>query len=236
MKIYIALLIAIFSTSIFAYINGTEIGEGYSNDPPHRRSCFTGDCHSGSTSGEATIDGLPEWGYVPGQTYDLTLTVDHSSARRWGFQMIVKDADNNVSGELSSIDAFTVRDGRYLTMTRNGNFRNQTGPVSWNFRWTAPSSDIGPVTFYSALAACNNDGHERDDSEINIERTVSFTNSVDENIEPHSEIDAICDIYDINGKFIARNLINVASSELSTGLYLAYDHSNREIRKFVVVR
>jgi hypothetical protein len=47
---------------------------------------------------------------------------------------------------------------QYIEHTDAGTFPGTQGGASWTFNWVAPSSDVGPVTFYAAGNQANNDG------------------------------------------------------------------------------
>jgi hypothetical protein len=44
-----------------------------------------------------------------------------------------------------------------------GTFQGQAAGASWTFNWVAPSTDVGPVTFYAAGNQANNNGNETGD-------------------------------------------------------------------------
>ncbi len=125
---------------------------------------YTYELNSGS--GKIQITGLPA-NYVLGQTYPVTVTVTHPTARRWGFELTAIDA-NGVS---STIGGFNLTDSTntdrrsttisgqsrtYVHHTGSGTFPGQAGSASWSFTWTAPASNVGVITFYAAGNAANN--------------------------------------------------------------------------------
>jgi uncharacterized repeat protein (TIGR01451 family) len=111
--------------------------------------------------------------YVPGQTYQITVT--HANADptrlRWGFQLTALDDANTKAGNLQSADVRTqVLDNQgpggsrqYIEHTSSGTFINQQGGASWTFNWTAPQTNVGPVTFYVAGNQANNDANTSGD-------------------------------------------------------------------------
>src|SRR4029079_17212748 len=52
---------------------------------------------------------------------------------------------------------------QYIEHTAAGTFVGQQNSASWTFNWTAPPTDIGPVTFYAAGNQANNDGNTSGD-------------------------------------------------------------------------
>jgi len=112
--------------------------------------------------------------YVPGHTYPVTVT--HTNADptrlRWGFELTVLDnASDEKAGELQGIDGTTQvlnnagpgSARQYIEHTAVGTFVGQQNGASWTFNWTAPSTDVGPVTFYAAGNQANNDGNTSGD-------------------------------------------------------------------------
>jgi hypothetical protein len=82
--------------------------------------------------------------YKPNHTYNLTFAL--SLLNNKGFQVVALDANNKQAGTLSagSSTLITTQAGKqYLNHSDNFN-------SSWTFKWKAPSSDIGDVTFYVA--------------------------------------------------------------------------------------
>src|SRR5438876_1310208 len=71
------------------------------------QTCATAGCHTGNpvnaTGGSLTISGLPAGiGWTPGQTYPLTITIQRTGAKVFGFQLsTVADATNQQAGALT---------------------------------------------------------------------------------------------------------------------------------------
>jgi len=57
----------------------------------------------------------------------------------------------NNSGQAARVSTFEH--------TASGTFIGQQNGANWNFNWTAPATDVGPVTFYTAGNQANNDGN-----------------------------------------------------------------------------
>jgi hypothetical protein len=51
----------------------------------------------------------------------------------------------------------------YVEQSASGNFGGQTLGATWSFNWTAPATDVGPVTFYAAGLQGDNSGDESGD-------------------------------------------------------------------------
>ena len=132
------------------------------------------ECHVPPDAGTGRISITAPQTYVPGQTYAITVT--HTNADptrlRWGFELTVLDnAGDEKAGNLQNTDGLTQvlnnagpnSARQYIEHTASGTFIGQQHGASWTFNWTAPSIDVGPVTFYAAGNQANNDGNTSGD-------------------------------------------------------------------------
>ena len=179
-KILVLALFAVFTAALLLTDNAANPhARAYSAGPPAGYSHAPGeldcsDCHTtpAQSSGTLTL-GVPDK-YTPGQTYDIT--VAHTSADatrvRWGFQMTALDSADQKAGAFVPADdltrvingegPFPVRE--YVEHTSKGTFPGQQNGANWSFRWTAPTEDVGPVTFYLAGNQANGDGNSSGDN------------------------------------------------------------------------
>jgi hypothetical protein len=162
MRIKVVCLTAFVIGALFVFGNDDRIVErtsAFSEGPP---AGFTGapgeqtctSCHSGTaTGGEFAI--VPPRKYFPGRTYQVAVqhTNPDITRDRWGFQLTAL-ADTTMAGSFATTDLFTQIVGGvqrdYIEHTGAGTFSGTTGGVSWSFNWTAPATELGPVTFYAA--------------------------------------------------------------------------------------
>ena len=82
--------------------------------------------------------------YKPNHTYNLTFGLSVLSGK--GFQVVALDTNKKQAGTLTAgkTTMVTIQGGKqYLNHTDNFN-------SSWSFKWKAPSTNIGDVTFYVA--------------------------------------------------------------------------------------
>lgn len=131
---------------------------------PGEGSCL--DCHSGSPGdGSVLITGVPP-SYTPDMTYTVTVTLQDQGQSRWGFELTAKDASANGAGSFTVTDAVNTQlsdnsapSADYMKQTSAGTYNGTAnGPVTWQFDWTAPSTDVGTITFYAAGNAANGNG------------------------------------------------------------------------------
>lgn len=153
----------------FLILGGVYTALTSSSNPPLGHTGAPGEsnctsCHGGTAlnSGPATrsllLNGSVPTAYVPGQTYNLSLTVNRATRVKFGFQLKVEDSNGSDAGTLISTTNRTDLASGYLSQTWNGNTATTSGTITWNFQWTAPAAGTGDVTFYYCSNAANNNG------------------------------------------------------------------------------
>jgi len=146
---------------------------GYTGAPQEEPEACA-ECHVPPDAGTGTINITAPQTYVPGQTYPITVTHQNIDLTRlrWGFQLTVLDtASDEKAGDLQSINGLTQvlnnagpgSARQYIEHTSAGTFVGQQNGATWTFNWTAPATDVGPVTFYAAGNQANNDGNTSGD-------------------------------------------------------------------------
>ncbi|HVQ36172.1 MAG TPA: PQQ-dependent sugar dehydrogenase, partial [Pyrinomonadaceae bacterium] len=174
-----ALLAAILGF-LLSHHTGTQPVQAFSAGPPAGYTGAPGEepeacaeCHVPPDAGSGHFSINAPQSYIPGQTYQITVTHTNTDPTRlrWGFQLSALDASDEKAGELQSTDPFTQilnNQGpggarQYIEHTSAGTFTGQQNGASWTFNWTAPPTDIGFITFYSAGNQANNDGNTSGD-------------------------------------------------------------------------
>jgi uncharacterized repeat protein (TIGR01451 family) len=174
-----ALLAAVLGFLLSSNATVQQVGAFSSGPPPG----YTGapreepgacaECHVPQDVGSGHFTIIAPTTYVPGQTYQITVThTDTDPTRlRWGFELTALDTSDDKAGELQSTDGTTqvINNAgpggarQYIEHTSIGTFTGQQNGASWTFNWTAPPTDIGFVTFYAAGNQANNDGNSSGD-------------------------------------------------------------------------
>lgn len=166
---------SILNPTVGAFSSGPP--PGYSRAPGEEPEACA-ECHlSSGNPGSGQISITAPATYVPGQTYQITVT--HTNAdptrQRWGFQLTVLDPSDERAGSLQNTSALTqiITGGpggnrQYIEhnigSNGDGTFNGQQGGASWTFNWMAPSTDVGVVTFYAAGNQANGDGNSSGDN------------------------------------------------------------------------
>lgn len=139
---------------------------GYTGSPNDARTCGTnGGCHGGGTTFEAgwiTTD-IPQVGYSPGETYNITATADEGGTNKFGFELSEEDASGNAKGTLIATTATQLKQsGKSITHRNNSTSGSDT--KSWTFQWEAPAAGAGEVNFYAAFIAANGNNQNSGDN------------------------------------------------------------------------
>ena len=145
---------------------------------PGEQTCATSGCHddnkinSGAAKLSIEVDGSVS-NYFPGKTYAIKVKISEQNVNRFGFQLI---ALNNAT--LASVGVFQITDaGRtqlvmntkeftnreYVTYSFNGTDASTEGMGEWVVNWTAPATDVGPISFYAAGVSANDDMTDKKD-------------------------------------------------------------------------
>lgn len=155
------LFFAVSSGSVFAF----------SFDPPDEKTgapnestCAQAGCHAANelnVSGGSVMLTIPET-YIPSEVYTIVVNLSRSGQSRWGFEMTALDADGTRAGSFKADDAANTQvsdtnSKQYIQHTSNGTAQGTNDAHMWEFQWTAPDADIGPITFYVAGNAANGD-------------------------------------------------------------------------------
>jgi uncharacterized protein (TIGR03437 family) len=111
--------------------------------------------------------------YIPGVKQRVTVQVADPAQQRWGFEFSARlnsDLESTQAGDITSIDNLTqvicedagpkpcASGPSFITHTSAGTRNGLKGGAAFQFDWTPPATDVGPVTLYAAGNASNGDG------------------------------------------------------------------------------
>jgi uncharacterized protein (TIGR03437 family) len=147
---------------------------GAPGDSP--RACTQ--CHAGNglNSGPGSVEIRLQGGafYVPGVKQRVTVRVADPDQRRWGFELTARlnsNPESGQAGDLTPVDNFTqvicednapkpcASGPLFITHTAAGTRLGTTGGGTFQFDWTPPVTNAGPVTLYVAGNAANGDAN-----------------------------------------------------------------------------
>jgi len=208
-------------------------------------SCGQAGCHAaGQFSVNLDVfmidsDGNHVAEYMPGETYTVSLKINHSGLPvGYGFQMVcLEDAGNMAIDNFSDLPSGTQElaflDRKYVSHSE----RLPTDSIP--LTWTAPAAETGSVTFYAGANAVNGNGSPVGDGSATgsfsfteaQESSTSDIQSIDLDIYPNPTTDIltipstivvkelnVVDLQGSNLKTSYSNSINI--SELTNGNYV----------------
>lgn len=152
-------------------------------EAPGHDSCAN--CHGGSGNGSIDLSFSGGGSYIPGELYDLLVTVEDPGQSRFGFAMVARDADSPFTdvGSWTSETADTGVSGREVGH-RDAPFDTDDGVAdnshTFAVKWTAPAAGAGDVTFYVIGNAANGNGRTSGDfvyvKQVTITEQVAMSN------------------------------------------------------------
>jgi uncharacterized protein (TIGR03437 family) len=151
---------------LFAYSSGAP---GRSTGAPGDNTCLRGGCHAGTRTDDSPLLEIGFAGgnsYTPGLRQRFTIRIG-DMARRYGFQATIRPDSSTISGQAGT---FTPADTRTYVLCESVDPRPANGcpanaPVefithfdastsnTFEFDWTAPATNVGPITIYVAANA-----------------------------------------------------------------------------------
>jgi hypothetical protein len=152
----------------------SDNGKAGATGSPGEQSCSQSNCHTGSTDnsmgGSVTLTStdLINWEYTPGQTYTLTATVSQQGRSLFGIGLEALLPSGANAGTLTPGTGTTTKNATIAGNSRKNIVHNMNAGAtanahSFTFTWTAPATDVGPITMYFAGNAANNNGTKTGD-------------------------------------------------------------------------
>ncbi len=237
--------------------------------PSHATCGTNGECHVNATAsnlndenGSVEISfGEDNTTYEAGQTYDMTITISHPSASRFGFQMVAFNANNESVGNfVGNMTNFTESKlgGDGIQYIQHANIPESTNNT-YSFEWEAPATMTDDITFYVSCMAAN--ANSSPSGDFIYTNSLAVTPLVDTNLEqlnanitlypnpvqdilniqiPQNEITGELQLMDATGKVIEvfnTNTTQIDLSNQATGIYfLQIPTTSQNITKKLIVR
>lgn len=196
------IIASVLVSSIFLFANYTVLKTAGSHPgstgAPGDLTCSQNGCHKdaqviqNSVGVNTMLFSSPDSTYIPGHTYTLTLKVHSFSTSKFGFELTsLRDADNTFSGALGILEplrtqliSHAVGNDTRISVTHEaaGTASLSNSFTQWQMKWTAPPTNVGPVTLYYATNCTNNNGFETGDtiyvSSFKIKSPPTFTTAL----------------------------------------------------------
>ena len=148
------------SVSAFSFLAPPDEKTG----APNEGTCADAGCHAENalnTAGGSLTLTVPDT-YIANEVYTIVVNLSRAGQSKWGFEMTALDANGARAGSFTADAAANTqltetKSKQYIQHTTAGTAAGTNDAHSWEFEWTAPDADIGPITFYAAGNAANND-------------------------------------------------------------------------------
>ncbi|MGB1317756.1 MAG: choice-of-anchor V domain-containing protein, partial [Flavobacteriales bacterium] len=201
--------------------------------------CHSGSVLDGSNENEFTLVDASfnaVQAYVPGETYTATLQLSSNPAKKGFSSTTLDNASNSQAGSLVGASNGGTQQFQNTTMTReyvSHTVTSNTNAVSlWLWTWTAPTNDVGSVTFYVSSNVANDDGATSADQIYLSEHVIASSVGIREDIANTADFKAsysviennvvvefsslvVADMYfnlvDLSGKSVYTNYLNKSS-------------------------
>lgn len=168
--------VIIFNANTIKY--KTTGGHPSSTGAPGEKTCAQSGCHDDAQTKDGTgvntlTFGNNETKYSPGLTYDMKVNITKAGINKFGFEIVaLKDKDNSNVGSWTITDATRMQiingespntSRKYITHKTNGTTPVTAGVGEWTFKWKAPATDAGNITFYYSTNAANKNNQNTGD-------------------------------------------------------------------------
>jgi hypothetical protein len=145
-------------------------------------------CHSGtvqSGTGFQTVVLTNDMGqmvtnYIPGESYTVTVGMLTLNAKN-GFEIVALTPTNVQAGSVSVINATTTKTVTFGGKTRITQKSTGTSLNNWSFEWTAPTTNVGDVTFYLATNVSNSNNNDSGDAIRTSQHVIGSSAGIQEN-------------------------------------------------------
>ena len=168
------LLLIPVSVILSSYSDGPPAGR---TGAPGELTCFNGYCHNSfqlnSGPGSVSLSGAHSERFIPGQPYQLRLTVDDDTMQAFGFSVSARIQDSDVPAGSWQTDEFTqLKSEEGFGYIMHDTAQAAAGEGTWLLTWLPPDSLSGTVEFFVAAVAANNDGKRSGDYVYTLRKTI----------------------------------------------------------------
>lgn len=231
------ILFAIPAIALLLMSNSNGVSASRSGSPGDGNvSCAS--CHNGGSFNASTeiTTNIPDTGYLLNTDYTITINTTSSSTTH-GFQLTAENNSNEKIGSFTSgSGSRTVNNNKAVTHSEI------SSSGDWSFTWRSPATDLGRVTFYTAVNAANGNGSTSGDQVVLANKSsaslsISDAQKIDFTMYPNPGKDILnidlpvisekvtVAFYDQIGKLaysqnLSTNSKTVNVKDLATGIYI----------------
>ncbi|CAN5423564.1 hypothetical protein BH09BAC5_BH09BAC5_18240 [soil metagenome] len=145
-------------------------------------------CHTGSVindgTGSITISSAnnPTWQYMPGDTYNIDVTVSRASNSLFGVDVecltAVSPQQNAGTLIITNTTQTVIKTNTVSSVSRRNvvhklNGGTGSGSHTFSFKWVSPTTNVGNVTFYATGNAANNNNSQSGDHIYKLTQVVT---------------------------------------------------------------
>jgi len=241
MKKFVIIIVSIIAVTMgTAFDILSQNGRSGATGSPGETTCRN--CHSsfsnagaGTISLSSTIPIASGWRYTPGTTYTMTATVKFVGRSLFGVGVEALTSAGANAGTIvvtntakTTTKSSTISGNSRMSLVHKLNGGASADSATFTFNWTAPSTNIGNVTFWYAGVMANNNGSNSGDYVANG-NTVVYPASAT-GITEHSNISSGLSVFTLASE---RKLQVRFNAEQNSNADLSlYDLDGREISKF----
>jgi hypothetical protein len=183
--VMLAGIVAVCITLSFDVMDNT--GQAGRTGSPGESTCNI-TCHTGNVlndgTGSITISStdLTNWEYMPGDTYNIDVTVSRVGNSLFGIGVecltSASTPQNAGSWVITNTAETQVKTATIMSVARRNVVHRQNGGIgtdtkTFSFKWVAPATNVGVVTFYAAGNAANNNNHSSGDHIYTTTQAIS---------------------------------------------------------------
>jgi len=187
-------IILTFMVTVAFVIFQNPSSHSYSVQPPvynagyaDQSSCNGSNCHNtnelNSGNGSAVIELSDDvLNYLPDVVYNVSLTIEQVGSKKFGFQMVAFDEnDNSVGTFFGNETAHTATQNLGdIQFINHKNAPEGDGSYTFNMEWQAPAEDLGTINFYASANAADGMGGSTNDFIYTVK--FAFPSTTDTNI------------------------------------------------------
>ncbi len=163
--LFIIILLMLCGDTASGFLSGPIAGRtGAPNDICDGLTCSVTPCHDtyGLNTGTATFSVSAPSSYEKGETVDIRVSFQNSTASLHGFEITAVDENDTRVGTFTTANDKVQTESylsQYAAHTTIG-----TAESGWTVQWTAPSGNVSDtITFYAAGNEANGDGTSKGD-------------------------------------------------------------------------
>jgi hypothetical protein len=232
---YLFALSIIFVATMSFVILSDNGKAGYTGSPGELKC---NDCHNSFTinTGGGSVylssTNMTNWQYVPGQVYNMKVTVKKTGKSLFGIGLEALSSTNANAGTITvtSTTKAQLKNASISSVLRSNLVHKLNGGANpdssvFTFNWTAPATNVGNITFYFAGIAADNDGNENGDYVYNSSKVI--TPFIATGIEEQSNVSFTSSIiYNAADRNV---IVNTTSEKPQTATIELFDLSGRKI-------